>query len=72
MNKVILERAMEQVKSLFAETGDVCCLCRKNKAEIDGTGTIDIIGMETEIGVPVCNNCFNNILIAVGEISQEY
>ena len=72
MNKVILERAIEQVKNLFTVTGDICALCHKNKVEIGASRTIEIIGMDTEIGAPVCQSCFDNILIAVGEISQEY
>lgn len=72
MNKVILDRAIEQVKNLFTVTGEICGLCHKNKVEIDPSRTIEIIGMETEIGVPVCQSCFDNIQIAVGEISQEY
>lgn len=72
MNKVILDRAIEQVKDLFTVTGEICGLCHKNKAEIEPSKTVDIIGIDTEIGVSVCKSCFDNILIAVGEISQEY
>lgn len=72
MNNVILDRAIEQVKGLFISTGEICGLCHKNKAEIEPSKTVDIIGIDTEIGVSVCQSCFDNILIAVGEISQEY
>ncbi len=72
MNKVILDRAIEQVKGLFMVTGDICGLCHKNKVEIERSKTVGIIGIDTEIGVSVCQSCYDNILIAVGEISQEY
>lgn len=72
MNKVILERAVEQVKTLFTVAGEICSLCHKNKVEIEAQKTIEIIGEDTEIGRPVCRSCFDNIQIAVGEISQEY
>ncbi len=72
MNKQIMDRAIEQVKALFIVTGEVCALCHKNKSEVDASTTIEIIGMETPIGVSVCRSCFDNIQIAVGEISQEY
>ncbi len=67
-----MERAIEQVKDLFSVSGEICALCHKNKSEIDPSTTIEIIGMETPIGVSVCRSCFDNIQIAVGEISQEY
>ena len=72
MNKQILERAIEQVKELFNVNGEFCSLCHSKKAEIDTSRTIEIIGIETPVGVSVCQSCFYNIQIAVGEISQEY
>ncbi len=72
MNKQIMDRAIKQVRGLFPVTGEICYLCHKNKSEIDASTKIEIIGMETPIGVSVCRSCFDNIQIAVGEISQEY
>ena len=72
MNKQIMDRAIEQVKGLFTVTGEICYLCHKNKTEVDAVTTIEILGEDTPIGVSVCRSCFDNIQIAVGEISQEY
>lgn len=72
MNKVILERAIDQVKSLVAPLEGICGICQKNKSEIPSQEEIDIIDMPTQVGVPTCRTCFDNIRIAIGEISQEY
>lgn len=72
MNKVILDRAIDQVKSLLAPMGGICEICYKNEATLPYTTEVDILDMPTQIGLEVCQSCYDNILIAIGEISQEY
>lgn len=72
MNNVILERAINQVKSLLAPMGCMCEICFKNKAVLPYDTQVDILDIPTQIGLEVCRSCYDNILIAIGEISQEY
>ena len=72
MNKIILERVICQVKGLLAPMGGICEICYKNQAVLPYDTLVDILDMPTEIGLEVCQSCFDNILIALGEISQEY
>jgi hypothetical protein len=72
MNRSILEQAIEQVKSVVGPIGGICVICHRNAPDVPPETEIDIIGTLTPLGVPACRTCFENILIAVGEISQEY
>ncbi len=72
MNNKIMELAISQVKSLVKNVDDKCEICHKNSVDFEAGEIIEIIGMPTEVGIPTCNTCFNNILIAIGEISEEY
>ncbi|GAB6095517.1 hypothetical protein JCM14469_17690 [Desulfatiferula olefinivorans] len=72
MNTLIMNRAILQVKALLAPMGDICGICYKNKAEFGPDAAIEVMGIETAVGLCVCRTCFDNIRIALGEISQEY
>jgi hypothetical protein len=72
MNTIIMNRAIEQVKTLLSPMGDICGICYKNKADLGPDTVIEVLGLPTAIGLAVCRTCFDNIQIAVGEISQEY
>ncbi len=72
MNKKIMELAISQVKSLVKTVEDKCEICHKNSVDFEAIEIIEIIGMPTEVGIPTCKTCFNNIQIAIGEISEEY
>jgi hypothetical protein len=72
MNKIILERAIEQVRQILTPVNGICGICYRNKASILPDTPIEILDMPTKIGLHVCQSCFDNILIAAGEISQEY
>jgi hypothetical protein len=72
MNTIIMNRAIEQVKTLLAPMGDICGICYKTKAEYGPDTAIEVLGLETAVGLCVCQTCLDNIRIAVGEISQEY
>lgn len=72
MNKIILERAIDQVKQILAPVDGICAVCYRNSAVIVPETRIEIMDVPTEIGIPVCRSCFDNILIAIGEIVQEY
>lgn len=72
MNRIILERAIDQVKCLLAPMGGICEICYRNKPDLGPDTEIDILDMPTKIGVDICRSCYDNILIAIGEISQEY
>lgn len=72
MNKVILQQAIEHVKSLVAPDMNLCQICHKTNWKLPGETTLDIIGTPTSIGLFICENCYNNLLIAIGEISMEY
>ncbi|MBU1167995.1 MAG: hypothetical protein KKD44_00375 [Proteobacteria bacterium] len=72
MNKIILDNAIDQVKRLLAPMEGICLICYKKPAELGPDTCIDILDIPTEIGISVCRTCFDNILIAIGEISQEY
>lgn len=72
MNKIILERAIDQTKNLLAPMGGVCEICYRNKPVFGPETEVDILDMPTKVGVDLCQSCYDNILIAIGEISQEY
>lgn len=72
MNKIILERAIDQVKALLAPMGGICEICYKNKPDLGPDTEVDILDIPTGIGVELCQSCYDNILIAIGEILQEY
>lgn len=72
MNKIILDQAIDHVKRLLAPMDGICTICYKKPAELSPETSIDILEIPTEIGIHVCRTCFDNILIAIGEISQEY
>ena len=72
MNKIILDQAIDQVKTVVAPLQGICTICHKNKSELAPETLVEIIGTPTPVGIPTCRSCFDNILIAIGEISQEY
>jgi hypothetical protein len=72
MNKTIMKMAISQVKGMVCPADDKCEICRKNIVELQPNEIIDIKGMPTEIGIPVCRSCFDNLQITIGEISEEY
>ncbi len=72
MNKEILLQAIEQVKTLVAPDMNLCQICHKNTWEFTPETELDIIGTPTAIGLSTCRSCFDNLQIAVGEISMEY
>jgi hypothetical protein len=72
MNKIILEQAIEQVKTVVGPVQGICSVCLKNKSEISPETLVEVIGTPTPIGVHTCRTCFDNIIIAIGEISMEY
>ena len=72
MNKIILEQAIEQVKTVVAPVQGICMICHKNLSDIPPEALVEIIGIPTPVGIHTCNTCFDNILIAIGEISLEY
>ncbi len=72
MNKVILHQAIEQVKTLVAPDMKLCQVCHKNVWEFPPETQLDIIGTRTAIGLSTCRSCYDNLLIAIGEISMEY
>ena len=72
MNKIIMKMAIAHVKSIVTQTDHLCEICRKNPSEIPETAVIEVKGMETEVGIATCKTCFDNIQIAIGEISEEY
>ena len=67
-----MELAISQVKNLVSQMDDKCEICHKNLIEYQSEEVIDIKGMPTEVGIPTCKTCFDNIQIAIGEISEEY
>jgi len=72
MNKAIMKQAIERVQRMFSPSDAVCAVCRKNKIDYSENEGIDIKGMPTEVGIPTCKSCFDNIQIVIGEISDEY
>ena len=64
--------AISQVKGMVCPVDNKCEICRKNIAEIQPDEIIDIKEMPTELGVSLCRSCFDNVQIAIGEISEEY
>ncbi|MBT3312200.1 MAG: hypothetical protein HN737_11365 [Desulfobacterales bacterium] len=72
MNKIIMKLAISKVKGMVCPVDNKCEICRKNITERKQNEIIKIKGMPTEIGILVCGNCFDNIQIAIGEISEEY
>ena len=72
MNRIILEQAIEQVKTVVAPLQGICQICHKNKSVMPPDTEVDIIGTPTAVGLCTCQTCFDNILIAIGEISLEY
>ncbi len=57
---------------MVCHADDKCEICKKNKFEIPANESIEIQGIDTEVGIQTCRTCFDNIQIAVGQISQEY
>jgi hypothetical protein len=50
----------------------LCEICRKIKSEIPEDTEIDVKGIPTAVGISTCRTCFDNIRIAIGEISEEF
>lgn len=72
MNNIILQQAIEQVKTVVAPNMDLCQVCHKNTWIFPSETEVDVIGTPTAIGVTTCRNCYDNLLIAIGEISMGY
>ncbi|MFA6012675.1 MAG: hypothetical protein WC799_21970 [Desulfobacteraceae bacterium] len=72
MNHIILQQAIEHVKTVVAPNMDLCQVCHKNTWIYPPETEVEVIGTPTAIGLTTCRNCFDNLLIAIGEISAEY
>lgn len=72
MNHIIMKMAISHVKSLTTQTDHLCEICRKIKSEIPEDTEIDVKGIPTAVGISTCRTCFDNIRIAIGEISEEF
>ena len=72
MNNKIMELAISRVKSLILQIDGKCEICHKNTVEYKAEEIIEIKGMPTEVGIPTCRTCFDNIQIVIGELSEEY
>lgn len=64
--------AIQRVKELVCHVDDKCEICHTGNVEFPATEMIEVLGTPTEIGISTCKICFDNIQIAIGEISQEY
>jgi len=67
-----MKMAIAHVKSLTTQVDHLCEICRKNPSEISEDTAIEVKGIPTEVGIGICKTCFDNIQIAIGEISQEF
>ena len=72
MNKIILQQAIEQVKTIVAPDANHCQICLKSPWVYSADTVLDIIGTPTAVGLATCKICHENLLIAIGEISMEY
>lgn len=72
MNHIIMKMAISHVKSITTQVDLLCEICRKNKSEIPEDTVIEVKGIPTSVGISTCKTCFDNIRIAIGEISEEF